>query len=546
MWPHPQQCTHVLSGPTFMNGLTRYHTPAALIPSLTSLRATMSPITTMTTDDAEISPWCVLSLMLWWFASYCTWMGITTPPSSTWISSRICCRPSVHLLMFLMRGTSWTFSLSQVSFSSISITPLSTICAVLIMTSLYASAIAAVVCWWVIAMIALFTFLYVFIIWMWAGAFRWESALLIADAISWSIMFGRGTSLSLLTIRRPSAMLDPDSGSGPGPADALCLWFRGCTQSHLLAGVDLGSGLGSCCWLDCCLSRSLGLGLGCCCIWCFSGLPRCIAPACCEASRPLPSCLAVSFVSTFVTSQVSTASPTWAFASTFPVMFTMLAPYSTLSLWRLSHFVSLTSGHSFMLRHCTSSRATCAFKILAILSIGLCSWVTSHTCCLTIRSIRLLLCPGALTRSKVLFLRFVLFLLPSHCLLVAMKNTRDVSLNLGPAALLASAASAMCTSLSITGFFIVPIIWLFTSSVAIVTGLLDVVSHRSHSDSIDSPGGLVMLVSGHFDARNGMLMLICHSLSWLLSCFEVSVFWYLPRPFANPLNCVHSNGHNLH
>jgi hypothetical protein len=64
-------------------------------------------------------------------------------------------------------------------------------------------------------------FLLAFMILMWAGAFWWKSALLIADAISWSIFVESGTLSSLLNIRRLCAMLDPAIGAGPGPTGAL-------------------------------------------------------------------------------------------------------------------------------------------------------------------------------------------------------------------------------------------------------------------------------------------------------------------------------------
>jgi len=270
---------------------------------LTSLRATLWPFTTKTTDDAEISPFCLLSVMLWGFASHRTWTGITTSSFSAWISSRIVCRPSVPLSMYLTSCTEWTLSLPQESFSSTSKTPMSTVRAALMMTSRYSSAIAAIAFWSVIAVIAPFGFLLAFIIRMWAAVFWWRSPLLIADAISWSILLGRGIPSSLLEIRRLSAMLDPDSGAGPGFVGALWLWVRGWTVSHLLAGVVVGLGLGLCCWSDCCLSCSLGLGFGCCCSWSFSGSPPCIAPACWEAPMPSLSCLPSRFFRHFSLSE---------------------------------------------------------------------------------------------------------------------------------------------------------------------------------------------------------------------------------------------------
>jgi hypothetical protein len=56
---------------------------------------------------------------------------------------------------------------------------------------------------------------------MWDGACWWKSALLIADDISLSILLESGTLLSLLDIRRLSAMLDNAVAAVPGPPGAL-------------------------------------------------------------------------------------------------------------------------------------------------------------------------------------------------------------------------------------------------------------------------------------------------------------------------------------
>jgi hypothetical protein len=58
-----------------------------------------------------------------------------------------------------------------------------------------------------------------------------------------------------------------------------------------------------------------------------------------------------------------------ALASSITVMPSIPIPHSTLSLRHSSHLVSLSSSHSFMPSHCTSSQAMCAASILAILSI---------------------------------------------------------------------------------------------------------------------------------------------------------------------------------
>jgi len=86
------------------------------------------------------------------------------------------------------------------------------------MMSRYWRPISAVAFVCVIAVFAPLALLLAFMILMWAGAFWWKCALLIADAISWSIELQSGTLLSLLSIRHLSAMLDPAVGVGPGPA----------------------------------------------------------------------------------------------------------------------------------------------------------------------------------------------------------------------------------------------------------------------------------------------------------------------------------------
>jgi len=221
MWPHQQQSSDLLSGPSCVYVSTRYHTPAALMPFLTKLSVTLLPFTTKTTDDAAISPFCLLSLMVRGFASHLTWAGITMPSFSASNYSRIFCRPSMPVPMYRTRGTARILSLSQDSFSSMSTTPLSTLHAAVMMMSRYCRAISAVAFCCVIAVIAPVAFLLAFMILMWGGAFWWKSALLIADAISWSILLESGTLLSLLNIRRLSTMLDPAVGAGHGPTGAL-------------------------------------------------------------------------------------------------------------------------------------------------------------------------------------------------------------------------------------------------------------------------------------------------------------------------------------
>ena len=154
MWCHPQESSHLVSAPSVVYVSTRYHTPAALMPFLTKFSATLFPITTKTTYDVAISPSCLLSLMVWGFASHLTWVGFTIPSFYASNSSRIFCSPSVPFPMYCVRETVWIFSLSQDSFCSTSITPLLTILAAVITMSQYCRAISALAFGWVIAVIA--------------------------------------------------------------------------------------------------------------------------------------------------------------------------------------------------------------------------------------------------------------------------------------------------------------------------------------------------------------------------------------------------------
>jgi hypothetical protein len=193
------------------------------------------------------------------------------------------------------------------------------------MMSLYRIAISAVAFWYMIAVITPFAFLLAFMILMWAGGYWWNSALLIADSISWSILFGSGTLSSLLRIRRLSALLEPVVGAEARLAGFF--WFRGGTISHRLVsvsadviapfgaavalsvGVSVGVGAGLCACAGFVFEVGLGFGFyfgfgigiywSClpvciccsCCCWCssgFSGPPVCVRSACIEASRPTP------------------------------------------------------------------------------------------------------------------------------------------------------------------------------------------------------------------------------------------------------------------
>jgi len=181
----------------------------------------LAPSTTNTIHDAAICLFCLIFLMVWGFASHRTWVGIPIPWFSTSHSSGIFCRLSVPCPIYHMSRTAWIFSLSQDSSSSTSMTPWTTVRAMVMMTSQDNSAVATIAFWWVTAGIVPLAVLFAFIIRMRAGALCWRSALLIADAISWSILLGGGTLLSLLDIRHLSAMLDSAVGEGYGPG-AIC------------------------------------------------------------------------------------------------------------------------------------------------------------------------------------------------------------------------------------------------------------------------------------------------------------------------------------
>ena len=72
-----------------------------------------------------------------------------------------------------------------------------------------------------IALLALLTFLFAFMILLWAAAYWWTSALLIADTISSSILLGGGMLSSPLERRFLSGMLNPVVGVWHEPAGAI-------------------------------------------------------------------------------------------------------------------------------------------------------------------------------------------------------------------------------------------------------------------------------------------------------------------------------------
>jgi len=110
----------------------------------------------------------------------------------------------------------------------------------------------------VIAEIVPFTFPIEFMILMSAGACWWKSALLIAAAISWSIILGSATLIATLRISHLSAVLEPDVWAGTGLA-AFC-WFGGGTVSYHLVG--LSSNIISPFFVDIGFAVGFGVGFG--------------------------------------------------------------------------------------------------------------------------------------------------------------------------------------------------------------------------------------------------------------------------------------------
>lgn len=176
--------------------------------------------------------------------SHLTCSGIVTPSICTWISSLIVSKAQVPVPRNLISGMVWIFSLSHYSFPSTLITPLSTDLAAVLIGSQNRGAISAVAQWCVIAVIVLQAFLYAIMIQACTGACYWNNALLPADAISSSIVLGRGLPLDVLKISRLSAMLEPDLKAMPWPIVSAGVivfegFFRflGGTVTHLLGSV---------------------------------------------------------------------------------------------------------------------------------------------------------------------------------------------------------------------------------------------------------------------------------------------------------------------
>jgi len=153
MSPHPVVRRQRQSRPVSVDSLTLYRTTTAVTTQITSLCATFFLLTTKTTHDSCISLFCSLYLMVWGFGSPLTCAGIDSPSFAAWISSINFCRPSCGMSKYLTSGTVWICSLSDDSFPSISMTPLSTPLAALIAISQYRRAINVVVFWTVIAVI---------------------------------------------------------------------------------------------------------------------------------------------------------------------------------------------------------------------------------------------------------------------------------------------------------------------------------------------------------------------------------------------------------
>ena len=206
-----------------MNALTRYHTPAALVPFFIMLCATFLPFMTKTTDDVAISPLCLLSMMVRGLACHRTWVAITMLMFCASSSSHIISRPSVLFPMYNMRRTASIFCLSQHSSSSTSTTGWLTVLAAEMMISLCRISIAPVAFCCVIAVSMPLPVFLAFMILMWARVCWWKSTLLMTNIISWSILLGIAKHLSHLSIRGLSAMLDPVVWVGTGPGGAIRL-----------------------------------------------------------------------------------------------------------------------------------------------------------------------------------------------------------------------------------------------------------------------------------------------------------------------------------
>jgi len=97
LWPQSRQSQYLLSELMVLYISTQYYTPADFMPFSIQPCPGLLLFTTTSTDDAAISPVCLLSLTVTLFASHHTCVGITSPLFSSSNSSHIFCRPSVHL-----------------------------------------------------------------------------------------------------------------------------------------------------------------------------------------------------------------------------------------------------------------------------------------------------------------------------------------------------------------------------------------------------------------------------------------------------------------
>lgn len=351
------------------------------------------------------------------------------------------------------------------------------------------------------------------------------------------IILGSGTLLSLIQSSHLAAILDPVIGVGLGPACTfwLSVWVHGWTFSYLLARVGIGSGLVSCYGSGCCVicSFSSGLDFGCCCSRRASASPSCIVSACCEAFRSSQCCLAVSSLSSVLTSSTDSALPIHGLASTTTAMCLMSVPHITFSLWQSSHIVSQFSSNSFMLSHCIIPRATCACTNLTILLIVWYRSVTSGTYCIIDCLIWLVLSSGAFVDCGISLLSHFPVLFRLISCLAARKDTIVMFPDIVPAMGLASSASPMLISLLLGGSLMIPPIWLKSSWIALVAGSLDVESDRSCLllACFNYPGVPEVSFWGQLDGINQDRMSLCCSMPILLRYFEVSHFLFYTRTY---------------
>ena len=220
---------------------------------------------------------------------------------------------------------------------------------------------------------------------MWAGACRWNSALLISDEISWSISLGSGTFFSLLGIRPLSATLKPAVRAGVRLGSVIL--FRGGTVSHYLVsvgadvvaplGADVPLGVSVSIGLGASSEFSFGIDLSCipgCSCWRSSGSsspPVFVRSACIAASKPTPAVFA--FLSSYW--------PCPEAATALATMSVIPLPLSKSSCWCAFRLLSFSSNHNFIRRHCASCSALCVSSIFAIIRMDWCSWASLRACC---------------------------------------------------------------------------------------------------------------------------------------------------------------------